>query len=374
MPLALLILALIVLGQCLVWRMLARWLGPLSEDFPQRSLGRVLCALSVAAVLLALPFFKIPEILRQAAFAYLIFGLYLSLAAPLLQLLSCLLGKVPALRPRLKARSRARGLLALALLCALLIALGFAQAQPIALTRYALRTEALTEGERYRFVLISDLHLSLSYGAERVERVAELVAAEEADAVFIVGDIFDDDFRSVREPERVAVALGRLRSRWGTYLVWGNHDRGAGFAEMRALIEGCGIHILEEEMQELGERFTLLGRVDPAYGGARPRRAPDWSRIDPARALIVLDHRPTYTEEYEGTEVDLILSGHTHQGQVFPATLIARWVNKYNYGLHRLDDGRAQILVTSGVGGWGPRVRLGSSAEVVSFTLSGAEP
>jgi hypothetical protein len=238
-----------------------------------------------------------------------------------------------------------------------------------------------------KIVVISDLHLGAVHSEGRLEKVAGKILALKPDLVLIPGDIFNDDFRRIQDPERVKRLFRQLceQAPFGVYASLGNHDGGRTFPQMVEFLRDCGIGLLMEESVVVDGptgRFVLVGRLDPSpiggYGGLR--RKPTRELLaevaelasggpgGPRMPVIVMDHTPRHLEQY-GREVDLIVSGHTHKGQLFPNNLITRRMYVIDYGYYRKDPDSPHVIVTSGAGTWGMPMRVGSDCEIVEIAL-----
>jgi len=235
----------------------------------------------------------------------------------------------------------------------------------------------------------SQVHLGSIRGLQYLNRVIDKVNELEPVMVFITGDLFDGmgaDLQSFTKP------LRELATSRGVFFVTGNHEGYLGLTEPLSVVEQAGIRILDDEVVESGglqiagagfPEFTTFNR---SHSVARMGEA-----IDPTQPCILLYHTPTdvaettsgraeqQTSTYLAPDidfsfarefrVDLQLSGHTHEGQIFPFTYLTKWIfGGYHYGLHDIDG--FSLYVTSGTGTWGPPLRTGSTSEIVSITLN----
>ena len=226
--------------------------------------------------------------------------------------------------------------------------------------------------EGLNVVLASDFHLGLIVGRSRLAKTVSLINSLNPDIVLLAGDIVDESVNERDEAEFSRIMAG-LRAPLGVYAVPGNHETYAGLKKSVGCLRACGIVVLEDEAVRIADSFILVGRRDRGSLGYQERRKPIQNILagqGPERRLpiILLDHQPGGLEEAGQAGVDLQLSGHTHDGQVFPFGLINRLIWKLNWGYLRKGD--TQYFVTSGVGTWGPPVRIGSVAEVVRIRLS----
>ena len=221
-----------------------------------------------------------------------------------------------------------------------------------------------------RLALLSDLHLGFFTPRGLLPRIRELVNGLSPDMVLLAGDLFDEDYRALRHPGEAAAALAGLKSDLGTFACEGNHDLICPCPEQTAFFGAAHIRLLRDERTAAGG-VTLAGRRD-YRGPARLPAAELLAGADRARPLLVLDHNPRDSAAVIAAGADLVLCGHTHNGQTFPGNLLFRLLPWPVYGDVRLGGGRC--IVTSGAGVWGFPVRLGARGEVVCIELRPAGP
>ncbi len=258
-------------------------------------------------------------------------------------------------------------------LTAIYLALGWYMAHHVSETDYRLESRKPLAHD-YRIVAVADAHLGITLDGEDFAREMRRIQALQPDAVVLVGDFVDD---SSEEEDMLAAcrALGGLQTRYGVYFVFGNHDEGyyhfRNFDSdrlRRALLDN-GVTILEDEAVPLGESVVLIGRQDRSTRGRADIRSLT-AGLDPARFSIVLDHQPNdYAAEAEAG-IDLVLSGHTHGGHVFPAGQIGLLMgaNDALYGLETRGD--TCFVVSSGISGWAIPFKTGCFSEFVVIDLA----
>lgn len=231
-------------------------------------------------------------------------------------------------------------------------------------------------------VFISDLHAGSLLGERWLTARIAQVSALRADAIIVGGDILEGDSPS----ERALVPLfGRLSAPLGVYAVSGNHESYGGGALTLAALERHGIRALRNEWRELAPGLVLAGiedrlerRADARSDRAgSPRQGPPASADDrltralagrpAAAATVLVSHRPTQTREAAGAGVGLMLSGHTHDGQIWPFRYLVRLQFPYLAG--RYDIGGMALIVCRGTGTFGPRMRLWYPSEILRITL-----
>lgn len=220
-------------------------------------------------------------------------------------------------------------------------------------------------------VAASDLHLGRLVGPSRLAKVVERMNALDPDIVLFGGDIVDESVTEAIEA-RLSGIMRRLRAPLGIYAAPGNHEFYSGLERNLACLRACGVTVLEDRAVRIGGAIVLVGRRDPSSLGVQEKRLSiggilNASGLRPDLPVVVLDHQPIALEEAAEAGAALQISGHTHDGQVFPIGLINGLIYEHNYGLLR--KGATAIYVTSGAGTWGPPVRVGSRAEVVRIRL-----
>ena len=266
-----------------------------------------------------------------------------------------------------------RGAAAIAL-TAVYLGVGWYMAHHVFETDYRLESAKLKND--MRVVMLADSHLGITLDGADFAREMERVQAFSPDTVVLVGDFVDDD--SSRDDMIAACrALGELETPYGVYFVYGNHDEGyyrfRNFdgAELRAELEKNGVVVLEDESVLLNDSLYLIGRQDRS-NRLRAGIAALTEGLDPEKYMLVLDHQPNDYANEAAAGVDLVLSGHTHGGHVFPAGQIGLLMgaNDALYGLER--RGNTDFIVTSGISGWAIPFKTGCRSEFVVIDLIGA--
>lgn len=230
-----------------------------------------------------------------------------------------------------------------------------------------------TAASGMKIVLISDLHLGAVNSENRLEEIVDEINRLKPDLVCIPGDIFNDYFGSIKDPEKAIATLKKLKARYGVYASLGNHDAGKTFSQMLDFLDRSNITLLNDEYTNIDDRLILVGRLDPnPIGGFGELKRSDigelFEQMNPSLPVVVMDHTPIHLDEY-GEAVDLILSGHTHKGQVFPGNLITKQIFEVDYGYYQRDENSPHVVVTSGVGTWGMPMRVGTNNEIVSIQI-----
>lgn len=235
-------------------------------------------------------------------------------------------------------------------------------------------------------VLIADLHLGYNIGCRHMEKMVEKINAQTPDLVVIAGDIFDNEYEALENPDRLAAILRGIQSRYGVYACYGNHDIQekilAGFTfggkekkessvKMDKFLEKAGITLLRDEYTLIDDSFYLYGRPDyerPGRGIDERKSAQEITAdMDLSLPVLVIDHEPRELQELADAGVDADLCGHTHDGQLFPGNLTIKlmWENACGY----LKKDNMHSIVTSGVGLFGPNMRVGTKSEICDITM-----
>lgn len=238
---------------------------------------------------------------------------------------------------------------------------------PIKLTRLPRALDGFT------IVQLSDIHVGQYVGDPEFRSGLELVRRAKPDIVVLTGDLVDHDVNYVGELGRFVHQL-RGVARRGVFAILGNHDYYTGASEVLRVLGEAGAEVLVNRHVRVGDSASfLLGGVDDVqaayYGGHGPDIAQAFRNAEPDTARVLLSHNPEYYPRVH-RDVDLMLSGHTHGGQITlfinPAELVL------SHGLVRghYVRGESQIYVNRGFGTAGPPIRVGSSPEVTKLILT----
>lgn len=230
--------------------------------------------------------------------------------------------------------------------------------------------------ESLRVAVASDLHLGTLVTQERVRGWVEMINELEPDLIILPGDIIDEDLPPVVE-HNLGEPLRSLRARFGVYAVTGNHEYIGGVDEAVSYLENHGITVLRDRAVPVaGGAFWLAGREDAnsvRFGG-RPRVALADILLSVPRGapLVVADHQPVAAGEAAAAGAHLQLSGHTHDGQLWPNKYILMAMHGFSSGIGILDG--MPLVVSPGLGTWGPPVRVGNRPQILDLTLQFERP
>ncbi len=219
-----------------------------------------------------------------------------------------------------------------------------------------------------RIGLASDLHIGSFFGANQLDKLSDIMHHEKVDMIMLAGDIMDDSI-DVYLDEHMQPSMMKLRAPLGTYAVLGNHDLLGWQEQIYDELTKAGIKVLNDEAVPLDDgRLWLIGRLDD---NAKNRLPIDklLLQVEPGKPVILMEHRPTEIVPHSRLPIDIQFSGHTHNGQIFPANLLAAHLNRLAYGYEKI--GLGHYFVTSGYGFWGVPLRLGSQSEVWIIDVKG---
>lgn len=239
-----------------------------------------------------------------------------------------------------------------------------------------------------KVALVSDLHLGYNSSLSHVKKMVKLINESDPDVVVIAGDIFDNSYEAIYKPDKIIQEIKKIKTKYGVYAVYGNHDIDekilAGFTfswkknknlndpRMTSFLEKANVKLLRDESLLIDDSFYLVGRIDYHKYGMKVEKRKTIeelvSSFDKSKPIILIDHEPYELEEIAKAGVDLDLSGHTHNGQMFPSNVFIKFIWKNPYGLLKVDN--MYSAVTSGVGVYGPNMRVGTTAEVMVLDLS----
>ncbi len=228
--------------------------------------------------------------------------------------------------------------------------------------------------DRYKIIQLSDIHIGGLIDKHFIKDLVSKVNILGANLVVITGDLVDTKLEFAKD---ALDELKNLKSIYGTYFIVGNHEYFHGVSPIIDYVNSLGIKVLENESVYIGDKnsgFNLAGVYDRfgfRYGSYKP---------DITKALkdcvdsptVLLAHQPKYIKDLENTDnIDLILCGHTHGGQIFPFNFLVKLEQPYVKGLNQHDE-TTQVYVNKGTGFWGPPMRLGASSEITILNLKEA--
>lgn len=216
----------------------------------------------------------------------------------------------------------------------------------------------------YKLVMVSDLHLGYHNRRDELARWIDLINDEHPDALLVAGDIIDRSIRPLVE-QRMAEEWKRLQC--PVYACLGNHEYYSGDDNSEDFYQQAGITLLRDRVAVIGKGLHVVGR-DDRTNVHRLGLHQLMSGAGRNAYTILLDHQPYHLEQAEKEGVNLQFSGHTHHGQIWPASWITDLIYECAFGPHQ--RGRTHYYVSSGLGIWGGKFRVGTQSEYVVVTLT----
>ena len=225
-----------------------------------------------------------------------------------------------------------------------------------------------------RIAVASDLHLGRLFGSSAIDRLQHLIVQNQADILLMPGDIMDDNTKAFND-YNMAINLMNLVDSvpYSVYATLGNHDLYGHEQSISQALRNSGIKLLNDEALRIeykGAPVWLVGRFDN-HKSQRVATTELLAQTDTNETILLLDHRPSDITEHSQLPIDLQVSGHTHNGQIFPANFIVRAINRVGYGYEAI--GKGHFVVSSGYGFWGIPFRLGSRSEIWLIDLIGTD-
>jgi len=240
--------------------------------------------------------------------------------------------------------------------------------------------------QELKVVLIADFHLGYSVGCSDMQKMVDKINAQTPDLVVIAGDIFDNDYDALDDPEKLETILSGIQSRYGVYGVYGNHDVKetlvGGFSvssskhalrdsRMDEFLKKSHITLLEDQSELIDNSFYLIGRLDgekTGYGSKDRKSIPELlANIDQSKPVFFINHEPDHLSDYDENGVDILFSGHTHAGQFFPLTITQPLAWKNYWGVKKI--GSLYSIVTAGIGVYGPDLRVATNSEIMVLNI-----
>ncbi|MFZ5643749.1 MAG: metallophosphoesterase [Bacillota bacterium] len=221
-------------------------------------------------------------------------------------------------------------------------------------------------------VAVSDLHLGIIVNNGRLLRMVNMIEELQPDLILMPGDIIDENPGPFVEQDMIS-SFRRLAPKYGMYAVPGNHEYIGRESEIIAShLNEAGINVLRDNYVKVNDSFFLVGRDDLSRGRLEGDGRKDLGEVmkgvDRSLPVILMDHQPVRLDEAMLQGADLLLSGHTHLGQMFPNNLITRRIYEVDWGYLRKES--LQVIVSCGFGTWGPPIRVGNRPEIVDIIIS----
>lgn len=264
---------------------------------------------------------------------------------------------------------------------------GIFNARNIKVNEYSVTVNKSCGSEKHlKAVLVADMHMGYAIGVDHITNMVEKINQQNADIVIIAGDIFDNSYDGMDDPEGIKAQLKSIKSKYGVYAVYGNHDIDEkilmGFTfdwggkqlnseKMTNFIKECDIKLINDESVLINDEFYLVGRRDTdkpgTEDGTRAEITELTKDLDKTKPIFVLSHEPDELQKTADAGADIDFSGHTHDGQLFPGNLTIGLFWENPCGMIKKDN--MYSIVTSGVGVYGTFMRVGTDAEICTVDI-----
>lgn len=264
---------------------------------------------------------------------------------------------------------------------------GIFNARNIKVNEYSVTVNKSCGSDKHlKAVLVADLHMGYAIGVDHITNMVEKINQQNADIVIIAGDIFDNSYDGMDDPEGIKAQLKSIKSKYGVYAVYGNHDIDEkilmGFTfdwggkqlnseKMTNFMKECNIKLINDESVLINDEFYLVGRRDTDKPGTEDGTRTEISELtkdlDKTKPIFVLSHEPDELQKTADAGADIDFSGHTHDGQLFPGNLTIGLFWENPCGMIKKDN--MYSIVTSGVGVYGTFMRVGTDAEICSVDI-----
>lgn len=264
---------------------------------------------------------------------------------------------------------------------------GIFNARNIKVNEYSVTVNKSCGSDKHlKAVLVADLHMGYAIGVDHITNMVEKINQQDADIVIIAGDIFDNSYDGMDDPEGIKAQLRSIKSKYGVYAVYGNHDIDEkilmGFTfdwggkqlhseKMTNFMKECNIKLINDESVLINDEFYLVGRRDTDKPGTEDGTHAEISELtkdlDKTKPIFVLSHEPDELQKTADAGADIDFSGHTHDGQLFPGNLTIGLFWENPCGMIKKDN--MYSIVTSGVGVYGTFMRVGTDAEICSVDI-----
>lgn len=264
---------------------------------------------------------------------------------------------------------------------------GIFNARNIKVNEYSVTVNKSCGSDKHlKAVLVADLHMGYAIGVDHITNMVEKINQQDADIVIIAGDIFDNSYDGMDDPEGIKAQLKSIKSKYGVYSVYGNHDIDEkilmGFTfdwggkqlhneKMTNFMKECNIKLINDESVLINDEFYLVGRSDTDKPGTEDGTRAEISELtkdlDKTKPIFVLSHEPDELQKTADAGADIDFSGHTHDGQLFPGNLTIGLFWENPCGMIKKDN--MYSIVTSGVGVYGTFMRVGTDAEICSVDI-----
>lgn len=261
------------------------------------------------------------------------------------------------------------------ILTGIFITYGCINAKNVIEKEYNIYTDKNIRNKGYKVNFISDLHFGTTMSNNELQKYCDNISQRNVDIAILGGDIVDEN-TTLKQMKDAFKILSSIKSNYGIVYVYGNHDKSR-YAinpnyteeELKEAISECRIKILEDDIYEINNELCIIGRKDRSDSEERKSAQDLVSEFNKDYYTIIVDHQPCEINENSENGYDLMVSGHTHFGQIWPLGHLMNLfkINEMNYGYERV--GNMDIIVSSGMGGWGYPIRTEKKCEYLIINI-----
>lgn len=251
-------------------------------------------------------------------------------------------------------------------LSSILLAYGYINYRNPKIEHINVSFDSKSYNDNLRIVAISDIHLGYGTGVKRLQNYVNLINAQKPDVLLITGDLIDNSIKPILN-DNFDEVLSTIKAPLGIYMVPGNHEYISNIDKVSEYLKRTPIVLLRDSIVTLPNGIQIIGRDDRSNHRRKPLEDLI-TQTDTNQPTIVLDHQPYKLAKADSLNVDMLLCGHTHHGQVFPFNLITNRLYEQSHGYRKWNH--SHIWVSSGLSLWGPPFRIGTHSDFAVIDLA----
>ena len=265
---------------------------------------------------------------------------------------------------RKSPRFRKYALFSLIFASVVVVVCGVINFNTIRISEYTIEMPArLSNAENLKIVFVADFHIDTDTPEDFIRRFVTKTNNLKPDIVLFGGDIVEG--RNTHDLQSRTEILTQISAKYGAYSVLGNHERYRR-QEKGDFFDNAGITLLRDTVVVIGNEFCLAGRLDGSSAGRKTVNELLEMAVD-TLPLVMLDHQPTEFAEVIASKTDIRLSGHTHNGQMFPINLMLNRMYELSYGYRKIEN--THFFVTSGIRLWRYPIRTAGKSEIMLINI-----
>lgn len=252
----------------------------------------------------------------------------------------------------------------------LIILLGYLNADSVNIKTLNLYSDKTSDIKQLKIVVASDIHAGIIMNSKRIKKFVNEINALNPDIVLFAGDVVDEDIEPVIK-DNIGDEFKNIKSKYGVFAITGNHEYIGGADKSIEYLEKYNINFLRDEIVTINN-ITIIGREDkekPRFTKIERKTLKELMDLtNKNNYLILMNHQPFNLYESVENNIDLQVSGHTHNGQMFPLNFITGLLYEVSWGYKKIKD--THFYVSSGYGTWGPPVKTTGKSEIVEINLN----